>query len=210
MDQPARTKPYHHGDLRQAMLDEAARMIEAQGLEGLSLRAMARAVGVTHAAPANHFGDLTGLLSELAADGYRRFAAGLVAAMDAAGADPAARGRAMAHAYVGFARRNPGLFTLMFRSERLDAGRPALKDAIATARQVLQSAVAEQGGGTASPLATTAQATARWALVHGYAVLLLEGRLKGALAALPKDTGETGLFDAVLDSIVFENKEVGA
>lgn len=210
MDQPARTKPYHHGDLRQAMLDEAARMIEAQGLEGLSLRAMARAVGVTHAAPANHFGDLTGLLSELAADGYRRFAAGLVAAMDAAGANPVARGRAMAHAYVAFARRNPGLFTLMFRSERLDAGRPALKDAIATARQVLQSAVAEQGGGTASPLATTAQATARWALVHGYAVLLLEGRLKGALAALPQDIGETGLFDAVLDSIIFENKEVGA
>jgi AcrR family transcriptional regulator len=210
MDTPVKTKSYHHGDLRQAMLDEAARMIEQQGLEGLSLRAMARAVGVTHAAPANHFGDLTGLLSELAAEGYRRFAAGLVAAIEAAGTDTTARGRAMAHTYVGFARDSPGLFTLMFRSGRLDAERPALKDAIAVARQVLQSAVAEQGGGAASPLAATAQATARWALVHGYAVLLLEGRLKGALAALPQDIAEAGLFDAVLDSIIFENKEMGA
>ncbi|MER2507799.1 MAG: TetR family transcriptional regulator, partial [Amaricoccus sp.] len=60
-------RAYHHGNLREALLAGAERILERDGADALTLRAAARAVGVTHAAPRNHFGDLTGLLSELAA-----------------------------------------------------------------------------------------------------------------------------------------------
>src|ERR1700754_4335712 len=102
----ARPKPrtYHHGDLRAAALQAAEKILETEGLDALTLRAVARAVGVSHTAPKNHFGDLQGLLSELAAAGYRRYGAALVSAMDSAGADPRMRMRAMGRAYVAFAR----------------------------------------------------------------------------------------------------------
>src|SRR5579875_3424668 len=117
---PARVARYHHGDLRNALLAAAEAILEREGLNGLTLRAVARAGGVSHAAPAHHFGDLTGLLSELAAAGFRRLAERFDAAMAASGAEPDARLAAMGRAYVAFARAHPGLFTLMFRSERLD------------------------------------------------------------------------------------------
>ena len=72
--------PYHHGALRDALLQAAERILERDGLAGLTLRAVAREAGVSHAAPTHHFGDLTGLLSELAAIGFRMFNAAMVAA----------------------------------------------------------------------------------------------------------------------------------
>jgi AcrR family transcriptional regulator len=194
---------YHHGDLRKALLVEAERIVEQDGIPALTLRAVARAVGVTHAAPSNHFGDLTGLLSELAAEGFRRFTASLEAGLDAAGPDPRSRATALGQAYVAFARAHRGLFTLMFRSERLDATRAALKDAIVDARKALQRVVAERAAGETIPAATRmAQGVALWSLVHGYAVLLLDGRLNGALAALPAGHTETAFFDAVLGAVM--------
>src|SRR3954467_7185882 len=72
--------PYHHGALREALLQAAERVLERDGLAGLTLRAVAREAGVSHAAPTHHFGDLTGLVSELAAIGFRQFNAAMVAA----------------------------------------------------------------------------------------------------------------------------------
>src|SRR6202451_1044198 len=72
--------PYHHGALRDALLEAAERVLEREGLSGLTLRAVAREAGVSHAAPTHHFGDLTGLVSELAAVGYRQFNAAMTAA----------------------------------------------------------------------------------------------------------------------------------
>src|SRR5437899_12802463 len=72
--------PYHHGALHDALLEAAERVLERDGLSGLTLRAVAREAGVSHAAPTHHFGDLTGLRSELAAIGYRMFNAAMVAA----------------------------------------------------------------------------------------------------------------------------------
>jgi AcrR family transcriptional regulator len=193
-------KPYHHGDLPQALLAEAERAIEQDGIQELTLRGLARAVGVSHTAPQNHFGDLTGLLSELAAVGHHR----LVAALGAAAAD-AAEGRerrlAIAKAYVGFARDHPGLFKLMFRSERLDATRPALSKAIQISRQALIEAVmsAQDAQQPEPSLKLAARATASWALVHGYAMLLLENRLRGTLAVLP--INELEFFDHVVQSM---------
>src|SRR5471032_2109867 len=72
--------PYHHGALRDALLDAAEVVLERDGLAGLTLRAVAREAGVSHAAPTHHFGDLTGLVSELAAIGFRQFSAAMTAA----------------------------------------------------------------------------------------------------------------------------------
>src|SRR5207253_9812005 len=114
-----------------------------------TLRAAAREAGVSHAAPTHHFGDMTGLLSELAAVGFRRFSAALGAAASAEALQSAhARLEAMGIAYVTFARSYPGLFMLMFRSERLDIERPGLKDAIRASSFALAGAVAARRGET--------------------------------------------------------------
>src|SRR5262245_62317073 len=76
----AADSPYHHGALREALLRAAEKVLERDGLPGLTLRAVAREAGVSHAAPTHHFGDLAGLLSELAAIGYRQFGAAMIAA----------------------------------------------------------------------------------------------------------------------------------
>jgi AcrR family transcriptional regulator len=197
----AKPRPYHHGDLRAAVLAAAEKILERDGAAALSLRAVARAVGVSHTAPKNHFGDLEGLLSELAAVGYRRYGEALVAAMDAAGIEPRIRLTAMGRAYVGFARAHPGLFLLMFRSERLDISRPALREAIESTRQALRKATLSiTPDKPVPPLRLAARATASWALVHGFAMLLLDGRLQHTLASLPKADGNAdALLEAVLD-----------
>jgi AcrR family transcriptional regulator len=194
-------RPYHHGDLKAALLAQSEAILERDGIQALTLRAAARAAGVSHAAPANHFGDLTGLLSELAAVGFRRFGAALAAAMEAAGDDPRRRSKAMGIAYVRFAQSNPGLFVLMFRHEKLDATRPALRDATDAARQALHTAAAPFASDTAmTPLRKVAHAAALWSLVHGFAMLLLDGRLGGLIGSLPPGDDAETLLDAVLST----------
>src|SRR5882724_8324195 len=95
--------PYHHGDLREALLQAAERVLERDGLAGLTLRAVAREAGVSHAAPTHHFGDLTGLISELAAIGFRQFNDAMVAA-GAASPVLAEKALARARAYVRYAQ----------------------------------------------------------------------------------------------------------
>jgi AcrR family transcriptional regulator len=196
---PASRRPraYHHGDLRNALLAAAEAIVERAGIPALTLRAVARAAGVSHAAPAHHFGDLVGLLSELAAVGYTRLAARFDAAMAAAGAAPDRRLRAMGRAYVGFARTHPGLFQLMFRAERLDAARPALRAATEAAAEALRAAIAARPGPSAPALQAVAQAAALWSLVHGFSVLLIDGRMRSLLAALPEGVDADALLEAV-------------
>ena len=105
----------------------------------------------------------------------------------------------MGQAYVGFARDHPGLFSLMFRSELLDASRPALREAIAESRGSLRAAiVARAPVKELTPLQMAAQATALWSLVHGFSVLMLEGRLENTLKSLPGREDVESLLDAVL------------
>jgi AcrR family transcriptional regulator len=193
--------PYHHGALREALLAAAERILERDGMPGLTLRAAAREAGVSHAAPTHHFGDLTGLLSDLAALGFRRFCAALLAAGDGE-TEPADRLDAIGIAYVSFARKHPGLFTLMFRSERLDESRPALAEAMDAAAAALGQAVGAKRGETivtAKPsLAQAAGMVRTWSIVHGLAVLLLDGRLDRILRRLPPGETEETLVEAVL------------
>jgi AcrR family transcriptional regulator len=189
--------PYHHGALRDALLKAAETVLERDGLIGLTLRAVAREAGVSHAAPTHHFGDLAGLLSELAAIGFQRFGAAM---RDAAmAASPAQQGLASARAYVAYAEANPGMYSLMFRAERLDYARPALRAAAdASFDGLARSVGAEQGSGGALSLDQAGRVVHAWSLVHGYSMLLLDGRLTDILRRAPEGTSAETLLDAML------------
>src|SRR4051812_49312415 len=103
--------PYHHGALHEALLKAAEMVLERDGLQGLTLRAVAREAGVSHAAPTHHFGDLTGLVSELAAIGFQMFNAAMAVA-NASETHPMMKGMASAKAYVAFAQAHPGIYGL--------------------------------------------------------------------------------------------------
>lgn len=201
----AEATPYHHGALRDALLQAAERVLERDGLAGLTLRAVAREAGVSHAAPTHHFGDLTGLVSELAAIGFRQFNAAMAAAC---GTDlpPNERAMARAKAYVAYAQGHPGMYGLMFRTERLDYSRPSLHEAAEASFAGLAGAVAAKRRETISEDALTldqAAAIARaWSLVHGFTMLLLDGRLQDILNRLPEGTGAGTLLDAMLKMTV--------
>lgn len=165
------SRPYHHGDLRRALLDAAAAMIEERGPDAFSLRDCARRIGVSSAAPAHHFGSAPRLLAVLAAEGFARLADAMRDARDAAGEDPGDRLAATGVAYVERALAAPGLFRLMFHSDRAEQADPALVAAGQDAYAVLVGVLDE--GGIADPGAIAAA----WSIVHGFAALLIEGRL---------------------------------
>src|SRR4051794_36901136 len=117
-------RPYHHGNLREALLDAGERALESAGAQSLSLRELAREVGVSHAAPRRHFPDKQALLDALAQAGFERLGALLAAAVAGAGADFDERFLALARAYVAYATEHPALVDLMFASKN-QAGAPA-------------------------------------------------------------------------------------
>ena len=194
--------PYHHGALRDALLQAAEKVLERDGLPGLTLRAVAREAGVSHAAPTHHFGDLTGLVSELAAIGYRQFNEAMNAA-NAVSTVPE-RGIAKAKAYVAYAQAHPGMYGLMFRTERLDMSRPSLHEAAGAAFAGLARGVGasrhEHIEATALSLDQAGAIARAWSLVHGFTMLLLDERMSDILRRLPKGTTMDQLFEAMLKS----------
>ena len=192
------TRPYHHGDLRAALLAAAEEIVNRDGVAGLTLRGVAREVGASHAAPKNHFDDLTGLVSELAAVGFNRFADAMQGAA-ARHQDPQDRLNAIGRAYVEFALAEPGLFQLMFRGERLDKTRPALHEAMLRAFGTLTGSVAAaHKGAPDAARATRAHAARAWSMVHGFAILLLDDRLNPLLDADAPRADALALLDDML------------
>jgi AcrR family transcriptional regulator len=202
---PNEDAPYHHGALRDALLEAAERVLERDGLSGLTLRAVAREAGVSHAAPTHHFGDLTGLVSELAAIGFRQFNVTMAAA-GAAGAPRIEKAMARAKAYVAYAQAHPGMYGLMFRTERLDMSRPSLHEAAEASFAGLAGSIGanrhEQIHKEALSLEQAAAIARAWSLVHGFTMLLLDNRLSDILCRLPKGTTAESLLDAMLRSTV--------
>lgn len=192
---------YHHHALRETLLVAAERILERDGLAGLTLRATAREAGVSHAAPTHHFGDLPGLVSDLAAIGFARFNAAMVAAA-AGAATPLEQAAARACAYLAYARAHPAMYLLMFRTERLDLNRPALRDATNAAFAGLTGTIGdlrrEAVDSQSLSLDQAAGIVRAWSLVHGYTTLLLDGRLAEILQRLPPGVDAETLFGAVL------------
>ena len=157
------SRGYHHGDLRRTLVRAAVDAVAESGAAALSLRDLARRVGVSHAAPAHHFGDKTGLLSAVAAEGFRLLEAALRTTW------------AESHdflevgvAYVDFAVSNPGYFEVMFSPELHDPDDAELAQAKAASSQLLFGPVAELGG---EDVDVTRAGVAAWSTVHGLATL---------------------------------------
>ncbi|MFF8379841.1 TetR/AcrR family transcriptional regulator [Streptomyces sp. NPDC015661] len=159
---------YHHGDLRQAVLAAALDVIATEGPGALSLRDLARRAGVSHAAPAHHFKDRTGLLTAIATEGYELLAEAL--AGTPALVDRGAR-------YVGFAVAHPAHFQVMFRPELLRADDPELLAAKEHASAELRAGVADLRGASDPRTA----GIAAWSLAHGFATLLLSHNVDEAM-----------------------------
>jgi AcrR family transcriptional regulator len=165
-------RPYHHGDLRAALLAAAEAELAERGIEAFSLRQVARRAGVSHAAPAHHFGDAGGLLTALAAEGYQQFLAAQARREATAAPDARAQLVAAGLGYVDFALTRPALFRLMFGSSRPDFDDPGLNQAASAAYTHLADQVHRAGGRSVT------EEAAVWALAHGLADLLAAGRLK--------------------------------
>jgi AcrR family transcriptional regulator len=171
-----RSGRYHHGDLRNAMLDAVGEVLRIDGLGALSVRRAARRLGVSHAAPTHHFRNRTVLLSAFAAQGFERLLAAIRARTRGARSGPAML-EAVGRAYIEFALREPERFSVMFRSELLDEKDPELRRASDAAYGSLTEAmgrcVAERW---IRPEDAARTGLAAWSMVHGYATLWLGGR----------------------------------
>ncbi len=187
-------QPYHHGDLKAALLAAAEAELGEAGIEGFSLRSVAKRAGVSHAAPAHHFHDVKGLLTALAADGFRRFVATQEACMAERPADPASQMAAAGLGYVRFAQNSPALFRLIFSSNRLDFEYRELADNARAGYDMLVRQVKDLQGGDQWEEARLHRTIATmWSLAHGLADLLASGRLK-IVSELPQAARNEEVF----------------
>lgn len=167
------------GDLRRALLEAAIALIAEVGAEQVSLREVARRTGVSHSAPAHHFGDKAGLLTGVATEGFEHFAAALRSLpVQRPGAGPVAGLQQLGLGYLEFARAHPAYFDVMFRPHLIDVHDSAYAAASAEAYKVLRAQVeACQAAGWHPDAEARTVTTAAWALVHGLAVLRASGSL---------------------------------
>jgi AcrR family transcriptional regulator len=167
---------YHHKDLRNALIDEAVVMLSESGVNALTLREIARRLGVTHTAPYAHFTDKRALLEGVANHGFAELAQALASARETE-RTPEGQFRAMAGRYVAFAREQPNLYRLMFADETLaDDPECEMSEEGARAFGVLVETVAAIG---VPEDRLEASAVAAWAFVHGVAMLEIDLRING-------------------------------
>ena len=183
---------YHHGDLRSALLAAGAELLEASGIEAVTIRALSERAGVSHAAPYRHFPDRRSILSAIACDGFRRLDRKLTEAVapEPFGAESAFG--ALITAYLEFAVSNPSHYRLMFGREVLigdgsdelrQSARAALNRSVAIVEECQETGAIRSGNPL--DLANTA-----WATVHGLASLLMNGLIESA--------GEGGTIHSLL------------
>jgi AcrR family transcriptional regulator len=172
---------YHHGDLQEALIAASETILAEDGAEGFTLREAARRAGVSPAAPAHHFGNAPGLLTEVAIRGYDALGAALKQAAVKKATDHQ-RLHAQGLAYVDFALTYPGRFQMMFSNKRLVADDERLRQSIKAAYREFEIVVDELARHTPgmTPKQAKIAATVAWSTVHGFAKLALEGKFGAA------------------------------
>jgi AcrR family transcriptional regulator len=175
-----RTRPYHHGNLRRALLDEALSTIRDNGVDGLTLREIGARLGVSRSALYRHFADKGALLTAVATEGFRMLREELVGAWEGGGRGHASF-RSMGVAYIRFAVANPSHYRVMFGgsvavqaqdSELASEGRGAFQ-------ALVDALTALQKEGVVRADDTVQMATYVWSLVHGMAMLAIDEKLQG-------------------------------
>lgn len=171
----AEIKRYHHGNLKPALVQAGLDILAEEGLEKLSLRSCADRVGVSHMAPKNHFGNVTGLLSAIAGQGFVQLKAEMERRLTQA---PSRRDRrdAAFRGYVAFAKANPALFELMFTRRLVDFSDPAMRapmsDCAAILRELSFGMIWDKAD---APDADLRAQMLNWCIVHGFAQLTVQG-----------------------------------
>ncbi len=203
---PPSKKAYHHGDLRPALVDAALAIVQRHGLPALTMRAVARKAKVSHMAAYHHFADKAALVAAVAEEGFRALRREMLERIARFPDNPFARLRESGIAYVVFAVKNPNLFRVMFGPlTAADSQHPGLAEAASATFDELLGLVR----GSQESKATTDDVTRQigvtaWALVHGLAMLCIDGQL-GSEGAEPEQAERLaymvtgGLFHGLRD-----------
>jgi AcrR family transcriptional regulator len=180
MPNKTRSHRYHHGSLRQALLEEAVRTIQTDGVDQLTLRAVGERLGVSRTALYRHFSDKHALVAAVACEGFRMLRLALTAALDEHGRERTGV-EAMAVAYVHFAVEHPSHYRVMFGHFVESCSKHAeLADQVAAAFEVLvDSLIEQQRAGLIRRDDPVMLAEFIWSVVHGVAMLAIERRLRG-------------------------------
>lgn len=193
----AKRRGYHHGNLREALIDAALGLIGEKGAAALTIAEIARAAGVSPAAPYRHFKDRDDLLADIAKRGYEQFGAALMAAWDTGRPDPRAALVRVGRAYLDFARKNPALYTTMFELGVAIGSRADLRLVADGAFDILRAAceavVADLSPDSRPPALMVALHI--WAQAHGIAALFGTGNKGGRIVPMsPEDLLEAGVL----------------
>lgn len=169
-------KPYHHGELREALVVAGRKLMEEKGLRGFTLRECARRASVSHAAPAHHFASIDALLAEIATRGYQELAAAMTAEARRSNGTPAGRLVGQGVGYMAFAAANSVLFQLMFSLEADQSETPSLAAAAKAAyhlhREAIEAVIPDASADVKERMVDFA-----WASVHGFITLVLKGQI---------------------------------
>lgn len=171
------TDRYHHGNLRQALIDEAGAVLERDGVEAITFRGLARTLDVSHAAPGHHFSDRTELLAELAAEGYAGLADAMAEAQE--NSEPEDWLRRSGQAYVRFGVSNPERYRMMFASRLVSDNCPQslLNESARAYLLLLRACYRREPDGEPTGYTVEEAELSAWSLVHGAVMLWLDGQL---------------------------------
>lgn len=196
-DEAAKKRGYHHGNLREALIEAALRLIGEKGPGGFTVAEAARAAGVSPAAPYRHFRDRDELLADIARRGFEAFTARLGAAWSDGRPDPREALLRVGHAYLAFAREEPAAYSAMFESGIPKSGHPELhaagEAAFSVLREGCEAVLATLPGGSRPPPLMVALHV--WAMSHGIASLFARGdAARKPVPMSPEDLLEAGVL----------------
>jgi AcrR family transcriptional regulator len=195
----ASERGYHHGDLRQALISAALSILDAEGVDAVTVRAVARKAGVAHSAPANHFKDRAALLTALAIEVFDALAAEVCNATDLAEESAETRLHAFGQAVVQFAFRYKNRYRLLWRRDSLNPADRQLDACGGALYDRLKMLLAD--GPRSEKVSVDSQIIAAWSMVHGYVCLRLDGALVAGRDEVTGELREHAILHALIAGI---------